>query len=66
MKANNKKSLGIESPFADGENFEQVINDSYVLSFSAGSKSAEITIFPNFISRAFGSIVQISYKAEEK
>jgi len=61
MKASGKKSLGIKSPFSDGEDFEQVVNNSYVLSFAAGSESAEITIFPNFVSRTLGSIVQISY-----
>jgi hypothetical protein len=56
-----KKNIGIESPFSDGEDFEQVISDGYVLNFIAGSSSAQITIFPNFIDRKLGSMVQIVY-----
>ena len=65
MKANKKKSLGIKSPFSDGEDIEQMINASYVLSFAAGPESAQITIFPNFTSRALGSMVQVSYNENE-
>jgi hypothetical protein len=65
-KATGKKSLGVESPFTDGENIEQVINDSCVLSFASGPENIQITIFPNFTSRALGSIVQISYSVKEK
>jgi hypothetical protein len=65
MQASGKKSLGIKSPFTDGEDFEQVINDSYVLNFSAGEESAQITISPNFTSRALGSMVQVAYNSKE-
>ncbi len=65
LKVNKKESLGIQSPFSDGENFEQVVRDSVVLNFSSGSENAEITVFPNFSSRALGSIVQVSYSGQE-
>jgi len=65
MKASGKKDLGIESPFTDGEDIEQVINDSYVLSFASGPESVQVTIFPNFTSRALGSMVQVYYSAKE-
>jgi hypothetical protein len=65
LKVNKKESLGIQSPFSDGEDFEQVVRESVVLNFSAGSENAEITIFPNFSSRALGSIVQVSYSGQE-
>jgi hypothetical protein len=65
LKVNKKESLGIQSPFSDGENFEQVVRDSVVLNFSSGSENAEITIFPNFSSRALGSIVQVSYSEQK-
>ena len=60
-KITGKKSLGIKSPFSDGEDFEQLIKDSYVLNFTASFGSAKLIIFPNFIDRKSGSIVQISY-----
>jgi len=65
MKINGKKELGLELPFSDNENIDQVVNDSYVLNFSSGADKAEITIFPNFASRRLGSIVQISYYKSE-
>lgn len=65
LKVNKKESLGINSPFSDGENFEQVVRDSVILNFSAGTEKAEITIFPNFSSRKLGSIVQVSYNEQE-
>jgi len=65
MKESGKKDLGIRSPFSDGEDIEQVINDSYVLSFASGAESVQITVFPNFTSRALGSMVQVSYSAKE-
>jgi len=65
LKASGEKSLGIESPFSDGENMEQVIKDSYFLTFTVGSENVEITIFPNFTSRELGSIVQIAYSLKE-
>lgn len=60
-KATGKKTLGINSPFSDGEDFEQVIKDSYVLNFEAGFGTAQITIFPNFLDRKLGSMVEITY-----
>lgn len=60
-KATGKKNLGIKSPFSDGEDFEQVVRDSYVLNFNSGSSTAEVIIFPNFAGRDLGSIVQITY-----
>lgn len=65
-EATGKKSLGIKSPFSDGEDFEQVISDSYVLDFKASFGSAQITIFPNFLDRKLGSMVQIIYRYSEK
>lgn len=59
--AKNKKSLGVESPFSDGENFEEVINDSYMMSFGGDNGKSQIVIFPNFMGRKLGSMVQITY-----
>jgi hypothetical protein len=56
-----KKTLEIKSPFSDGEDFEQVIRDSYMLNFDADFGTAQITIFPNFLDRKLGSMVQITY-----
>lgn len=66
MKESGKKSMGIESPFSDGEDMEDVINDSYVLSFADGAENVQVTIFPNFTSRALGSMVQVTYSAKER
>jgi len=60
-QATGKKSLGIKSPFSDGEDFEQVISDSYVLNFKSDYASCQITVFPNFFDRKLGSMVQITY-----
>lgn len=65
-KTTKKKELGIESFFSDGESFEQIINDSYVLNFYSGKSKCQITIFPNFLSRELGSMVQISYNEESR
>ena len=61
-----KSTLGIKSPFPDGENFQQVISDSQVLEFRSGSDTCRITIFPNFLSRDLGSMVQIAYQEKEQ
>ena len=66
IKVSDKDSLGVQSPFSDGEDFEQVVRDSYVLSFSSGAKNAEIVIFHNFLSRKLGSIVQVSYSEPQQ
>jgi hypothetical protein len=63
--ATGKKGLGIQSPFSDGEDFQQIINDSYVLNFSADFGSCQITIFPNFLGRELGSMVQIAYSEKQ-
>ncbi len=65
-QATGEKSLGIKSPFPDGENLEQVVSDSYMLKFSSGSDSAQITVMPNFLSRKLGSMVQIVYSEKQK
>lgn len=64
-QASGQATLGIKSPFPDGENFEQVISDSYVLEFRSGSDTCRITIFPNFLNRKLGSMVQIVYQEKQ-
>ncbi len=64
-KTTGKNELGVESPFSDGEDFEQVIKDSYVLDFKANFGSARITIFPNFMDRKLGSMVEVIYNTEK-
>jgi hypothetical protein len=61
-KNTGKKTLGVESPFSDGENLEQVIQDSYMLFFTSIYGQAEITVMPNFMDRKAGSMIQVSYK----
>lgn len=60
-KATGKKSLGMYSAFSDAENFDSVVHDGYLLDFKSGFGSASITIFPNFIDKKLGSVVQIVY-----
>lgn len=60
-KSTGKRDLGIKTPFKDGEDLNQIINDSYVLNFKASHGQARIVIFPNFVDRKLGSIVQILY-----
>lgn len=64
-QASGETTLGIKSPFPDGEDFQQVISDSYVLQFRSDSANAQITIFPNFLNRQLGSMVQIVYQEKE-
>ena len=65
QEATGKKGLGIETPFSDGEDFQQIISDSYVLNFDADFGSCQITIFPNFLGRELGSMVQIVYSEKQ-
>jgi hypothetical protein len=56
-----KKSLEFPSVFSDGENIEDIIKDAYVLDFQGQYGRSRITIFPNFVDRKLGSIIQIVY-----
>ncbi len=64
-QATHKKDLGLPTLFADGENLEQVITDAYVLICKTSQDRAKITIYPNFMDRKAGSLVQIDYRGEK-
>lgn len=61
VQATGKKDLGIKTPFRDAEDLNEIIKDSYVLDFKSGYGRARITVFPNFMDRRLGSLVQIVY-----
>jgi hypothetical protein len=61
-----KKDLGLEKPFSDGEDLNQIINDSYVLDFKGRAGEVRLTIFPNFVDRKLGTLVQIAYSTETR
>ena len=48
-------------PFADTEDLSKVIQDSYILDFKNKTAKVRITIFPNFVNRKLGSMVNINY-----
>jgi hypothetical protein len=56
----------IGSPFSDGEDFNSVIKESYFLNFKSQRGDLRIVIFPNFVDRQIGSMVQINYKEADK
>lgn len=59
-----RKDLGVQTPFSDGEDLNQIVNDSYILNFRGSFGEAQITVFPNFVDRQLGSIVQINYNKD--
>ncbi len=64
-QASGKKDLGLQMPFKDAENLEEIISSAYFLEFRGKVEGREakvdITIFPNFIDKKLGSMVQIEY-----
>ncbi len=50
---------------SDAENFKGVVSDSYVLDFRGPYGRAKVIMFPNFVDRKLGNIVNISYTAGE-
>ena len=66
QKATGGKKLNFTSPFADGENLNKIVDDGSFLDFKGRFGSARIMIFPNFIDRKEGSVIQIIYKEEDK
>lgn len=65
QRQTGKSFLRAENPLADGENLNSVIQDSYLLHFKGSSGSIRITVFPNFVDRKNGAVVEIKY-AQEK
>ncbi|HAH21568.1 MAG: hypothetical protein A2Y00_05800 [Omnitrophica WOR_2 bacterium GWF2_43_52] len=64
-KVTKKKNIAVYSPFADGEDMEGIIADARALDFEGEEGKAKITIFPNFMDRSMGSVVQIFYEKAE-
>ena len=57
-----KKSIIIPKlPFADTEDLSKIIQDSYILDFKNRKAKVRITIFPNFVNRRLGSMVNLNY-----
>jgi len=61
-KNTKRKSIGISSPFSDGEDLETVIKESYVLTFKNKDSNLRIVIFPNLFDRKLGAFVQINLR----
>jgi len=48
-------------PFPDMEDLSKIIEDSYIIDFRNKTAKVRITIFPNFVNRKLGTMVNINY-----
>ena len=61
-KLSGQEAMGnIPQIFSDGEDLNQIIRESYQLSFKGSSGILKVSIMPNMIDRKAGSIVNIQY-----
>jgi len=59
-----RKDLGIRTPFSDGEDLADIVSGAYLLNFKGSDAKVMITVFPDFVDKKSGTVVNIDYSKE--